>query len=89
MLGLWPGPTPTTASFTWYERFGGQPRASFTGAWAWFRLIDVAQQERENNDLRTSLTFTMPGHRARVVLEAASIFNPFTNRDWQRFSCQF
>ena len=73
----------------WYERFGGQPRLAYTGTWAWFRLIDAAAQEKEN-DTRTSFTFQAPGHRARIIVEAASIIaNPFSNRDWRQFSCQY
>ncbi len=88
-VAVWPGTTPTTASVTWYERFGGQPRMPFTGTWAWFRLLDAAQQQREN-DTRTAFTFEMPGHRARVIVEASSLINnPFSSRDWRQFSCQY
>jgi type VI secretion system protein ImpL len=73
---------------TWIERYGAQPRVAFTGPWAWFRLIDAAQQEQQS-EVRTALTFPQGNHRAKVILEATSLINPFTNRDWQRFSCQF
>jgi type VI secretion system protein ImpL len=87
-LGSWPGPGQNigNASVTWIERYGAQPRVAFTGPWAWFRLIDAAQVEQQ--DLRSTLTFQQAGHRARVIIEASSIINPFSNRDWQRFSCQ-
>jgi type VI secretion system protein ImpL len=89
MIAVWPGSVPTATSITWFERYGGTPRTQFTGTWAWFRLLDSAHQEREN-EVRTSYTFQGPnGHRARIVVEAPSIVNPFSNRDWQRFSCQF
>jgi type VI secretion system protein ImpL len=88
-LTIWPGQNPNTASITWYERFGGQPRQPFTGAWAWFRLLDAGQAEKEN-DTRTAFTFQMPGHRARLVVEATSVINnPFSSRDWRQFSCQY
>jgi type VI secretion system protein ImpL len=90
IVAVWPGATPTTASVTWYERFGGQPRTPFTGAWAWFRLLDSAAQQQRENDTRTSFTFEMPGHRARVIVEASSLINnPFSSRDWRQFSCQY
>ena len=89
-LTTWPGQNPNTASITWYERFGGQPRQPFAGAWAWFRLLDAAAQQEKENDSRTSFTFQMPGHRARIVVEAVSVVsNPFSNRDWRQFSCQY
>jgi hypothetical protein len=32
----------------------------------------------------------MPGHRARVIVEASSLINnPFSSRDWRQFSCQY
>jgi type VI secretion system protein ImpL len=87
-LAQWPGPGQNigNASVTWVERYGAQPRVAFTGPWAWFRLINAAQVEQQ--DVRSTLTFQQGGHRARVILEAGSIINPFSNRDWQRFSCQ-
>jgi type VI secretion system protein ImpL len=88
MVGQWPGPVPGTAAVTWFERYGAQPRVSFLSPWGWFRLIDAAQQE-QLSEVKTALTFQQGGHRARVILEAAGLSNPFTNRDWQRFSCQF
>jgi type VI secretion system protein ImpL len=87
-IGTWPGPNPGTAAVTWYEKYGGQPRVSFLSPWAWFRLIDAAREERES-DVRSALTFQYSGHRSRVMLEATSVSNPFSNRDWQRFTCQF
>ncbi len=84
---VWPGPNPTGSSILWQERYGGQPRISYAGAWAWFRLIDAAQQDREN-ETTYYLTFQNAGHRARIRLEVANLINPFTKRDWQRFTCQ-
>jgi type VI secretion system protein ImpL len=88
MTGAWPGPVLGNAAVTWFERYGAQPRVSFLGPWAWFRLIDAAQQEPQS-EVKTALTFVQGNHRAKVVLEASSLLNPFTNRDWQRFACQF
>jgi type VI secretion system protein ImpL len=87
-LGAWPGPGQNigNAGVTWIERYGAQPRVAFTGPWAWFRLIDAAQVEQQ--DVKLTLTFQQGAHRARVILEPTSIINPFSNRDWQRFSCQ-
>jgi type VI secretion system protein ImpL len=86
-VGSWPGPVPGTSAVTWFERYGGQPRLPFFGPWSWFRLLDAAQEERES-DVRSRFTFLHSGHSARVILEATSVRNPFTNRNWQRFSCE-
>ena len=87
-VGVWPGPVPGTAAVTWFERYGGQPRVSFLSPWGWFRLLDAAQVERQS-DVRSMLTFQYAGHKSRINLEATSVVNPFSNRDWQHFSCQF
>jgi len=84
----WPGTTPGTASMTWYDRYGGQPKLSYIGPWAWFRLIDVGQQERES-DVRFRLTHQSAGHSSRMIIEALNVHNPFLNRNWQRFNCAF
>jgi type VI secretion system protein ImpL len=87
-VGTWPGPNPGNAAVTWYEKYGAQPRMSFLSPWGWFRLIDAAQKERQS-ETKTALMFQYGGHTSRVVLEATSLVNPFLNRDWQRFKCEF
>jgi type VI secretion system protein ImpL len=87
-VAVWPGTTTGTAAVTWFERFGGQPRLSYLGPWAWFRLLGTAEEQRES-DVRSTLTFQHSGHRSRVLMEATSVRNPFSNRDWQQFSCTF
>jgi type VI protein secretion system component VasK len=68
-------------------RAGGRPNAAFQGAWALFRLLDNARMSRET-EVRYDLTFAKDGHEARVRLDAASIRNPFSNRDELRqFRC--
>ena len=73
---------------TWYDRYGGQPKLSYIGPWAWFRLIDVGQQDRES-DVLFRLTHQSAGHSSRMIIEALNVHNPFLNRNWQRFNCAF
>ena len=87
-IANWPGPTPGTASVTWYDRYGGQPKQAFIGPWAWFRLIDSAKQDAES-DVRFRLNFESAGHNSRVMIEALNVHNPFLDRKWQRFNCAF
>lgn len=82
----WPGPTPGSAAVTFEDRSGPRPGLAFRGPWAWFRLVDAVSSQRET-DTRYVLTFQTGGHQGRVEVEAASVRNPFANRDWQRFSC--
>jgi type VI secretion system protein ImpL len=87
-VAVWPGPVPGTAAVNWYERYGGQPRLVFFGPWAWFKLLDAAREEKQSDE-RSVFVFQQGGHSARVMFEAMSVRNPFTNRDWQKFSCAF
>jgi type VI secretion system protein ImpL len=88
VITTWPGPNPANAAIQWDEKYGGKPRRAFQGPWAWFRLIDMAQQKRES-DVRSELNFQLPGHFSRVMFEATNVRNPFANREWQRFRCEF
>jgi type VI secretion system protein ImpL len=82
----WPGQSPGPAAVTFEVRAGARPNTEFQGAWAWFRLIDVARAERET-EVRHVLTFAKDGHEARVRIDAASIRNPFGKDDLQQFRC--
>ena len=73
----------------WDEKFGGQAAQDLSsGPGRSFRLLDAGQEKRES-DVLSSYTFQMPGHSARIVLDAANVLNPFSNRSWQRFRCEF
>jgi type VI secretion system protein ImpL len=82
----WPGSSTGEAIATFEDRSGAWPSLKFDSPWAWFRLIDAGQPQRES-DLRAALTFQNSGHQVRVIVEAVTIHNPFTTRDWQHFSC--
>jgi type VI protein secretion system component VasK len=60
---------------------------AFSAGTAWFRLLDGARVSKET-EVRSELTFTKDGHEAQVRLEAASVRNPFNDRDvLRRFRC--
>ena len=82
----WPASDPGEAISTFEDRAGAWPSQRFSGPWALFRLLETTLPQRES-DLRVGLTFQHSGHQVRGVLEATTILNPFTTRDWQRFSC--
>lgn len=82
----WPGPKPGEAAVTFEESSGRRSNKVSKGTWAWFRLIDIANVQRET-DARHVLGFEIGGHQARVRIEAASIRNPFATRDVQNFRC--
>lgn len=83
---LWPGPNPGVAAATFEERSGARPNMVYQGPWAWFRLVNAGQLQRET-DVRHVISLQSGGHLARVKVEAASILNPFAMREWQRFRC--
>jgi type VI protein secretion system component VasK len=51
-----------------------------------FRLIDAGRPQRQS-DQSVALGFQNASHRGRVIVDADSIRNPFTDRGWQHFSC--
>ena len=83
----WPGQSAGPAAVTFEMRAGGRPNAAYQGAWAWFRLLDNAHLSPET-EVRSDVTFAKDGHEAKVRLEAATIRNPFHDRDVLRqFRC--
>ena len=83
----WPGQSAGPAAVTFEMRAGGRPNAAFQGAWAWFRLLDSARVAPET-EVRSQLTFSKDGHESHVRLDAASVRNPFNDRDALRqFRC--
>lgn len=82
----WPGQKPGVATAA-FERSGGQPNAAFEGPWAWFRLIESGQVEREGNE-RYVLTVKRGMREARLRIEADSVRNPFGGNELQRFRCE-
>jgi len=83
----WPGPKPGTAAATFEDAASGRPNIAFSGAWAWFRLLDSAQIRKES-DLRYEVTLEKGGYKALVRIDASSVVNPFGQRDLQQFRCE-
>jgi type VI secretion system protein ImpL len=83
----WPGEKVGAAVGTFEESAGARSTIVFDGPWAWFRLMEAAQVDRES-EVRYSLTLASGGHRARLRLDASSVWNPFGQRDQLReFHC--
>jgi type VI secretion system protein ImpL len=83
----WPGPNPGRAIATFEERTGVRPNVAAEGPWAWFRLIDQAQLQRETDAVYV-LTFEKGGHESRLRVESTSIRNPYGNQQvLQQFRC--
>jgi type VI secretion system protein ImpL len=82
----WPGARPVGAA-TFEERGGTRVNIVAEGPWAWFRLLDMAQQVDPETDVRYLVTFARGSHEAKVIVEAASVRNPFRKLDLQQFRC--
>ena len=83
---FWPGPTPAYGNVSFEQRFGGTVNRAFHGPWAFFHMIDAATVMRES-DVRNIFTVNAGNLQGQVILEAASVRNPFATRQWQRFTC--
>jgi len=83
----WPGPSPGKAAVTFEERAGARPNIATEGPWAWFRLVDQTQVQRETEAISV-LTVAKGGHQSRIRVESVSIRNPYGNQNnLQQFRC--
>jgi len=82
----WPGPSPGQVTVLFEESGGGGPNRSYQGPWALFRLLDDATIQPQS-DVRYLLTLSAGGRTARLILEAASVRNPFARNELRSFRC--
>jgi type VI secretion system protein ImpL len=84
----WPGPNPNEAAATFETNAGTRPPTVTRGPWAWFRLMETAELQREPGDTKFQLTFRKDGLSAVVGIEAQSVNNPFGSLELLRgFTC--
>jgi type VI secretion system protein ImpL len=83
---VWPGGAVGQAAVVFEERSGTGSNFVRQGPWALFRALDQAQIQR-NSDTNLQVTFSAGAHSMRVVLDAASIRNPFTRDELSGFRC--
>jgi type VI secretion system protein ImpL len=82
----WPGGAVGMAIVTFELHNGAHPQIAYQGPWALFRLLDAATVEPKSGT-EFLLTFRSNGKQARLLMEAASIRNPFGHADVTRFRC--
>ena len=83
----WPGQSPGAAVATFEERYLDPPSLSFSGPWAWFRMIDATVQPSPDPQ-RLVLRVKGAFHQVQIIVEPSSVLNnPFATRDWRQFSC--
>ena len=84
---VWPGAGGVgQATIVFEEKSGSGPNVVKQGPWAWFRALDTAQVKRDS-DTRMDLTFAAGAHSMHVLLDAASIRNPFVRDELAGFRC--
>ena len=84
---VWPGTGGVGQATVAFEEKGGSgPSAVKQGPWAWFRALDTAQIKRDS-DTRMEITFSAGAHSMRLILDAASIRNPFVRDELAGFHC--
>jgi len=76
----------SSSGTTTEESGGGGPNRSYQGPWALFRLLDDATIQPQS-DVRYLLTLSAGGRTARLILEAASVRNPFARNELRSFRC--
>jgi type VI secretion system protein ImpL len=83
----WPATDPGFAAATFEDRAGAwAPTKKFEGMWAWLRLIESGEPQREQ-PFTTVISFRQGDYQSRVTIVAASSRNPFAFQDWQQFRC--
>lgn len=83
---VWPGGVVGQAAIAFETSAGPGPSVVKQGPWAWFRLLEGAQIRRES-DTRVRITLGAGGRSMRLILDAASVRNPFVRDELQGFRC--
>jgi type VI secretion system protein ImpL len=84
--GGWPGQMNGDARFSFEGRFFVPPTI-YTGAWAWFRMIDANAEGPADAQQQLRLRMQTGNQSARVIVEGARASNPFAQGSWRQFSC--
>jgi type VI secretion system protein ImpL len=82
----WPGGAVGSATASFELHDGTHPQMTAPGPWGLFRLLDQAVVQAQSGT-RFVVTFRLNGKQARVLLDAASIRNPFGRQELARFHC--
>jgi type VI secretion system protein ImpL len=82
----WPGGPVGQAVATFELHGGAHPQLAYQGPWALFRLLDQASVQQQS-PTRFLVTLRLNAKQARLVLETASIRNPFAHPELTTFRC--
>ncbi len=83
----WPGIEDNNQVRVIFERFGaGRYSIVKEGPWAWFKLLDSSKMKKKRAD-KIQVTFSTSGLKARYLIQASSVSNPFSNHEVAKFRC--
>lgn len=84
----WPSPiAPGRVRMVFVDLLDARPTRSFSGPWAWFRLLDDTEIIETNQSELFKLIISLAGHTADFELRAVSVRNPFKLQELRGFRC--
>lgn len=84
----WPAPdAPGRVRMVFVDNQGGRPSLTFSGPWAWFRLLDSARISSTGQQELFRVGFSLAGFNAEFDLRAVSVRNPFKLSELRGFRC--
>ncbi|MFA6408601.1 MAG: type VI secretion protein IcmF/TssM N-terminal domain-containing protein [Gammaproteobacteria bacterium] len=83
----WPGPEVGNVAIQFVDQQGQNTQVSFTGQWAWFKLLDHSDVQTTSDVHRYEVTFSNEGSSAKFNLVASKAANPFIPDIVNNFRC--
>ncbi|MGB5832697.1 MAG: type VI secretion system membrane subunit TssM [Thiohalocapsa sp.] len=84
----WPSPlVPGRVRLVFVDGAGGRPSRTYSGPWAWFRLLDSASMRSTSQQELFRVSLSLAGHNAEFELRAVSVRNPFKLSELRGFRC--
>ena len=83
----WPGPKPGLVTLRFTGELGQTQTRSFSGPWAWFKLLQLSNVATTRSAKRFRVTFSVGDYSADYVIVANSLINPFIPGIVEKFRC--
>lgn len=83
----WPGPQPGFATIQFNLQRAGHPNRTFSGPFAWLKLLHSGKLAATNTPNTFLLSFSTPSGKVTLLLRAKQLINPFVPGILGRFRC--
>lgn len=83
----WPGPKAGSIALEFVDQEGKNTQATFSGPWAWFKLLDKSSLQSTGDPHRYTLSFDLNGYSIKYQLVANKLVNPFIPDILTNFRC--